>query len=93
LEKNKIVTERNLKEMEDSLIRNDNDFRYCLGMAIDSLKSNQPQQARDWILKVIRCEEIATTIFKNMKDIEGRLLKLTKREFKTLKKEMKDEKG
>jgi len=93
LEKNKIVSERNLKEMEDSLIRNDNDFRYCLGMAIDSLKSNQPQQARDWILKVIRCEEIATTIFKNMKDIEGRLLKLTKREFKTLKKEMKDEKG
>ena len=93
LEKNKIVTERNLKEMEDSIIRNDNDFRYCLGMAIDSLKSNQPQQARDWILKVIRCEEIATTIFKNMKDIEGRLLKLTKREFKTLKKEMKDEKG
>ena len=93
LEKNKIVTERELKEMEASLIRNDNDFRYCLRQAVECLKSNQPQQARDWILKAIRCEEIATTIFKNMKDIEDRLLKLTKREFKTLKKEMKDEKG
>jgi len=62
-------------------------------MALDSLRSNQPQQARDWILKAIRCEEIAMTTFEKMKDIEDRLLKLTKREFRTLKKEMKDEKG
>ena len=93
LEKNKIITEKELKEMEASLIRNDNDFRYSLSAAVECLKSNQPQQARDWILKAIRCEEIATTILKKMKDIEDRLFKLTKREFKTLKKEMKDEKG
>ena len=93
LEKNKIITEKELKEMEASLIKNDNDFRYSISAAVECLKSNQPQQARDWILKAIRCEEIAATIFKNMKNIEGRLLKLTKREFKTLKKEMKDEKG
>ena len=93
LEKNKIVSEKELKEMETSLTSNDNDFRYCLGMAVDSLKSNRPQQARDWILKAIACEETAVTIFKNIKDMEDRLLKLTRREFKTLKKEMKDEKG
>jgi len=93
LEKNKIITEKELKEMETSLIRNDNDFRYSLSAAVECLKSNQPQQARDWILKAIRCEEIAKTIFQKMKDIEDRLFKLTKREFKTLKKEMNDEKG
>jgi len=93
LEKNKIITEKELKEMEASLIRNDNDFRYSLSAAVECLKSNQPAQARDWILKAIRFEEIETTIFKNMKNIEDRLLKLTKREFKTLKKEMNDEKG
>ena len=32
-------------------------------------------------------------IFKEMKDVENRLLKLTKREFRTFKQEMKDEKG
>jgi hypothetical protein len=93
LEKNKIITEKELKEMESSLVRNDNDFRYSLSTAVECLKSNQPQQGRDWILKAIRCEEIGMTIFKNMKDIEDRLFKLTKKEFKTLKKEMNDEKG
>lgn len=93
LEKNKIITEKEFKEMEASLVRNDNDFRYSLSAAVECLKSDQPQQARDWILKAIRCEEIATTILKQMKDVEDRLFKLTKREFKTLKKEMKDEKS
>ena len=93
LEKNKIVTEKELKEMEASLTRNDNDFRYSLSAAVECLKSNQPAQARDWILKAIRCEEIAMTSFQKIKDIENRLLKLTKREFRTFKQEMKDEKG
>ena len=60
---------------------------------MESLRTNQPAQARDWLLKAIKCEEEAVNIFKEMKEIEGRLLKLTKREFRTLKQEMKDEKG
>jgi hypothetical protein len=41
LEKNKIITEKELKEMEASLIRNDNDFRYSLSTAVECLKSNR----------------------------------------------------
>jgi len=44
-------------------------------------------------LKAIKCEEGAMNIFKEMKDIEDKLLKLTKREFKTFKKERRDESG
>jgi hypothetical protein len=93
LEKNKIITEKQLKEMEASLIRNDNDFRFSVSAGVECLRSNQPAQARDWLLKGIKCEEGALTMMKEMKEIENRLLKLTKMEFKTLKKEWKDENG
>jgi hypothetical protein len=75
------------------LSKYDNNFRLCLSNAVQCLKSNQPSQARDWLFKAIKCEEGAMNIFKEMKELENRLLKLTRREFKTFKKEWKDEKG
>jgi len=93
IEKNKIISEGKLRQLEGVLSRYDNDFRQCLSSSVESLRANQPAQARDWLLKAIKCEEGAVNIFKEMKVIEGRLLKLTKREFRTLKQEMRDEKG
>lgn len=93
IEKNKIITDRDLKEMETSLVRSDHDFRYSVSAAVECLKSNQPSQARGWLLKAIKYEEDALSIFKQMREIENRLLKLTEMEFRTLKKEWKDEKG
>jgi hypothetical protein len=93
LEKNKIISEEELRKLESVLSKYDNNFRLCLSNAVQCLKSNQPSQARDWLFKAIKCEEGAMNIFKEMKELENRLLKLTRREFKTFKKEWKDEKG
>jgi hypothetical protein len=91
LEKNKIISEEELRKLESALSQNDSNFRLCLSNAVQCLGSNQPVQARDWLLKAIKCEEGAMNIFKEMKEIEDKLLKLTKREFKTFKKEWRDE--
>ena len=93
IEKNKIISEEKLRRLESVLSRYDNDFRYSISSAVGCLKANQSVQARDWLLKAISCEEGARNVFKEMKELEGRLLKLTKREFKTFKQEMKDENG
>jgi hypothetical protein len=93
IEKNKIISEEKLRRLESVLSRYDNDFRYSVSSAVECLKSNQPAQARDWLLKAIQCEEGAMNIFKEMNDMENRLIKLTKRELKAFKQEMKDEKG
>jgi len=93
LEKNKIVSEEKLKRLESQVSKYDTNFRYCLNMAISSLKSNQPNQAKDWLAKAIRSEEETQYVFEEMKNLEDKLLKLTRREFKTVKMEQKDEKG
>jgi hypothetical protein len=93
IEKNKITSEDKLRRLESVLSRYDNDFRYSISSAVECLKANQSVQARDWLLKAISCEEGARNVFKEMKELEGRLLKLTKSEFKTFKQEMKDEKA
>jgi hypothetical protein len=91
IEKDKILSEEKLREMEAEVMRYDKDFRYSLNMAVASLRSNQPNQARDWVLKAIKAEEEAVNILKEMKSLEDRLLKLTKMEFRTLRKEAKEE--
>jgi hypothetical protein len=93
LEKDKIVSEEELRRLESVLSKNDDNFRLSLSNSTQCLRSNQPIQAKDWLLKAINCEEGAMNIFKEMKDIEDKLLKLTKREFKTFKKEWRDESG
>ena len=93
LEKNKIISEEKIRQLETVLSKYDNDFRLCLSNSVQRLRSNQPVQAKDWLLKAINCEKGAMNIFKEMKDIEDKLLKLTKREFKTFKKEWRNEKG
>jgi hypothetical protein len=92
IEKDKILSEEKLREMESEVMRYDKDFRYSLNMAVASLRSNQPNEARDWVSKAIKAEEEAVNILKEMKSLEDRLLKLTKMEFRTLKKEVKEEK-
>jgi hypothetical protein len=91
IEKDKILSEEKLREMESEVMRYDKDFRYSLNMAVECLRSNQPNQAREWISKAIRAEEEAVNILKEMKSLEDRLLKLTKMEFRTLRKEGKEE--
>lgn len=93
LEKDKIVSEEELRKLESVLSQNDSNFRLCLSNSVQCLGSNQPVQARDWLLKAIKCEEGSMNVFKEMKELEDQLLKLTKREFKTFKKEWKDERG
>ena len=93
MEKNKIMSEEKLRQFESTLSKYDSDFRYSVSSAVECLRSNQPGQARDWLLKAISFEEGAMNIFKEMKELENRLLRLTKREFNTFKQEMKDEKG
>jgi hypothetical protein len=91
--KNKIISEEKLQELETRLTKYDNDFRYSLSSAVDCLKFNQPGEAREWLLKAIKCEEEAMITFKEMNELENLLLKLTKREFRAVKQEIKDEKG
>ncbi len=92
LEKNKIISEEKIRELETELLKYDKDFRDDLNTGVACLRSNQPDQAREWISKAIKAEEEAMNIFKVMKGVEDRLLKLTRMEFKTLKKEAKEEK-
>ena len=92
LEKNKILSEEKLRELEAELLKYDQDCRYDLNMAVASLRSNQPGQAREWISKAIRAEEEGMNIFKEMKTMEDRLLMLARMEFRTVKKEAKEEK-
>jgi hypothetical protein len=92
IEKDKILSEEKLRELESELARYDKDLRYGLNMAVASLRSNQPSQARDWLTKAIKAEEEAINIFEEMKRLEDRLLKLTRMELRTFKKEVKDDK-
>jgi hypothetical protein len=93
LEKNKIVSEEKLRRMESEVIKHDKEFRYYLNMAISGLTSNQPDQTKDMLIKAIRSEEETQYMLEEMKILEDKLLKLTKKEFKTMKAEQKDEKG
>jgi uncharacterized membrane protein YjfL (UPF0719 family) len=92
IEKNKIISEEKLQQLETRLTKYDNDFRYSLSSAVDCLKFNQPVQAREWLLKAIKYEEEAMIIFKEMNGLENLLLNLTKREFRDVKQEIRDEK-
>lgn len=93
LEKRKILSEEKLRKLESALVQYDKDFRYSLNMAVASLRANQPGQAREWLLSALKSKEEALKIFQEMKSLEDQLLKLTKLEYKTLKKEAKEEKG
>ena len=93
LEKRKLLSEEKLGELESELIKYDKDFRYCLSMAAASLKAGQAGQAREWLSRGIQYEEGAVQTFKEMKDFEDRLLKLTKKEYKAFKAEKKGATG
>jgi hypothetical protein len=89
-EKKKILSDEKLIGLESKLIQYDRDFRNSLNMAVGSLRANQTGQAREWLLKAIRSEEEAMILFKEMKNLEDMLLKLTRMEFKTLNREAKE---
>jgi hypothetical protein len=93
LEKRKLLSEEKLGELESELIKYDKDFRYCLSMAAASLKASQAGQAREWLSRGIQYEEGAMKTFKEMKEFEDRLLKLTKKEYKAFKAEKKGATG
>jgi len=93
IEKDKIISEEKLQQLETRLTKYDNDFRRCLSEAVNCLKFNKPAEAREWLLKAIKCEEEAMITFKEMNELENLLLKLTKREFRAVKQEIRDEKG
>jgi hypothetical protein len=78
IEKNKIISEEKLQQLETRVTKYDNDFRRCLSEAVNCLKFNQPGEAREWLLKAIKCEEEAMITFKEMNELENLLLKLTK---------------
>ena len=86
-EKRKIVSEERLRQLQSELAKYDQDFRYCLRMAAGALSAGQPVQARDWIQKAINFEQHAADLFAEMKDVEDKLLSLSKKEYKTFKKE------
>jgi len=93
LEKRKILSEETLRKLESALEQYDKDFRYSLNMAVASLRSSQPSQARGWLSRALKSEEEALRSSQEMKGLEDQLLKLTKLEYKTLKKESKEEKS
>jgi hypothetical protein len=90
IEKRRILSDEKLIDVESKIIQYDRDFRNSLNMAVASLRANQPDQVRDWLLKAIRSEEEAMILFKEMKSLEDMLLKLTRMEFKALNKEAKE---
>ena len=90
LEKRKLLSEEKIGELESELIKYDKDFRYCLRMAAASLTAGQPGQAREWLSRGIQYEEGAVKTFKEMKEFEDKLLKLTKKEYKAFKEEKKN---
>jgi len=93
VEKNKIMSEEKLQQLETRITKYDNDFRNSLSSAVDCLKYNQPAQATEWLLKAIKCEEEAMITFKEMNELENLLLNLTKKEFRAVRREIRDEKG
>jgi len=86
-EKRKIVSEERLRQLQSELSKYDQDFRYCIRMAAGTLSAGQPVQARDWIQRAIGFEQHAADLFAEMKDVEDKLLNLTKKEYKAFKKE------
>jgi len=90
IEKRKVLSDEKLLELNAKFSQYDRGFQNALNMSIASLRANQPGQAKDWLLKAIKCEEEAMILFKEMKSLEDMLLKLTKIEFKALDKEAKE---
>ena len=86
-EKDKIVSEERLRQVQSEVTKHDKDFQYCLKMAAATLSAGQPGQARDWIEKAVGCEQRALKMFEEMQEIEGKLLSLTKKEYKAFKRE------
>ena len=86
-EKDKIVSEDRLRQVQSELTKHDKDFQYCLKMAAATLSAGQPGQARDWIEKAVGCEQRALEIFEEMREVERKLLSLTKKEYKAFKRE------
>jgi hypothetical protein len=86
-EKRKIVSEERLRQLQSELQKHDQDFRYCVRMAAGTLSAGQAVQARDWIQRAIGSEQKASDLFAEMKEVEEKLLSLTRKEYKALKKE------
>jgi len=86
-EKDKIISEERLRQVHSELTQHDKDFQYCLKMAAATLSAGQPGQARDWIEKAVDCEQRALKMFEEMQEVEGKLLSLTKKEYKAFKRE------
>jgi hypothetical protein len=86
-EKRKIVSEERLRQLQSELQKYDQDFRYCIRMAVGTLSAGQPLQARDWIQKAIGFEQHAADLFAEMQELEEKLLSLTNKEYKAFKKE------
>jgi len=76
MEKRKILSDEKLLELENRLLEYEKNSCNSLATAVGSLRSKQPGQARDWLVKAIRCEEEGMIIFREMKSLEDRLMRL-----------------
>ena len=89
-EKQKILSEEKLNNLESTIIKYKDEFDYCLKMAASSLYADQSGQARNWLLQAVQNEESAIKDLREMKKVEDRLLKLTKIEIRTMQDEEKE---
>jgi hypothetical protein len=92
--KREIESEEKKREIEDALKKYENlisqhtrGFNNALANTIWSLRNNNSQEAIKYLQLCLNVEEKIKEIFVRMKDMEGALKKMTKRNLKFLKKE------
>ena len=78
-----------IEKIEKLIIQRTKEFNQYLNYAVQNLRNNNPNEAVKCLKESLKIESKIKDLFEQMKELEGDLRKLTKRNFRFLRKEKK----
>jgi len=88
-EEKKRKIEEIIEKIEKLILQHTKEFNQCFNYAVQNLRNNNPYEAIKCLKESLKIESKIKDLFKQMKELEGDLKKLTKRGFRFLRKEKK----
>jgi hypothetical protein len=88
-EEKKREIEEVIEKVEKIILQHTKEFNQCINYAVQNLRNNNPNEAVKCLKESLRIENKIRDLFEQMKGLEGDLRRLTKRNFRFLRKEKK----
>ena len=88
-EEKKREIEEVIEKIEKLILQHTKKFRQCINYAVQNLRNNNPNEAIKCLKESLKIESKIKDLFEQIKELERDLKKITKRNFRFLRKEKK----